>query len=360
MNKIPVTVLTGFLGSGKTTLLNQLMKQKQNERVVIIMNEYGETGIDHELVLVDENEQIYQMNNGCICCVLREDLHAMFTAILVAHDQNKLELDRILIETSGLAEPSPIAQTILRSPDLAERLALDTVFTLVDAENALYQLRNFNESVEQIAFADRILMTKTDLAGEMKTKLVVDEIREISPFAEIKFLDINSVKYNDIIGLNLFDQELGQLNDVEAGIDAMLMRESAHHEHHHDHHGHSHDHDHEHEHEHEHEHHHSEVDAFSIVIDEAIDSQKLSVWLNILINKFGMDLLRYKGILNIKDMNHQVILQGVNMAFRTDYGKEWGDKRQTKIVLIGKNLPENIIRGLLQENVLDTMIDQIL
>lgn len=329
--KIPVTVLTGFLGAGKTTLLNRIIRQNENENIIVIVNEFGETGIDHQLVLLNEEERIYQMNNGCMCCVLRDDLVEMFFSILSARDNSELKIDRIIIETSGLAEPSPIAQTILRTPVLSDHLVVDSILTLVDVENALYQMRNYNESVEQVAFADRVLLTKTTPENSVKTQLVIQTLKDINPFVEIKELDINTVSFDEIIGLDLFDRATSSAAHVDEDINAMLERK-----HHHDH-------------DHEHDHHHSEVDSFSIVLDAALEESKLATWLNLLILQYGMDLLRYKGILNLKDVDNQVVLQGINMAFRTDIGKKWEGLRQTKIVIIGRNLPESQIRQLLFE-----------
>lgn len=324
MNRIPVTILTGFLGSGKTTLLNQLMQSKTDENVVIIINEFGDTGIDHELVLNNTDERIYQMNNGCMCCILRDDLAEMFSAILSAVAAKDITVNRIIIETSGLAEPSPIAQTIVRIPMLSEHLVVDSILTLVDAENALHQLRHYHESVEQIAFADRVLLSKTDQVDGLTSQLVRKAVREINPFIEIVDLDIDKVHYHDIVGLDLFDHSVGSVHGIEEGIDAMISQE-------HDH----------------HDHHHSDIDAFSIVINEPLDERAAALWLNTLVTQYGMDLLRYKGILNIKGKSHQVIIQGINMAYRTDHGKQWGQNRQTKFVIIGKNLPESLIRDSL-------------
>lgn len=348
MNKIPVTILTGFLGAGKTTLLNKLMVSNTKEKVIVIINEFGETSIDHEFVLANDNERIYQMENGCMCCILRDDLVEMFYNIIEARKANEIEVDRIIIETSGLAEPSPIAQTILRTPMISEVLLVDSIISLVDVENSLHQFRHYNESVEQVAYADLVYLTKTENVDDLKKTTVKDEVHRINPFVEIKELDLTTVEFSDVVGLDLFDRSLSSVASVEKDIDVMLEREESH-----EHHDHDHDHDHG---DHDHDHHHSDIDAFSIVIDEPIDAEKFEVWLNMLIVRYGMDLMRYKGILNIKDEPHQVVLQGVNMAFKTDLGKPWGNDRQTKIVLIGKNLPEDIIRSLLVEHVIDDLI----
>lgn len=328
---IPVTILTGFLGAGKTTLLNKIIKEKSDENIILIINEFGETGIDHELVLLNDNEKIYQMNNGCICCILREDLADMFYTIIQARDRGDFKADRIVIETSGLAEPSPIAQTIVRTPMFAENLIVDSILTLVDADHGLHQLSHYEESVEQVAFADLVYLTKVNDSNKHQLDELKSAIKAINPYVDIKVLDLEQTHFKDIIGLDLFDRSATSVDHVEADVEGMLERE---HEHHHDH-----DHDHEH-----HHHHHSAIDAFSVVIDEALDEEKLDDYLESLIINYGANLLRYKGILNIKGQDKQIVLQGINMAFRSDEGKDWKDKRQTKVVFIGKDLSEDEIR----------------
>ncbi|UUX34923.1 CobW family GTP-binding protein [Fundicoccus culcitae] len=359
MNQIPVTVLIGFLGSGKTTLLNRLIEQSPNERIVVIINEFGDTGIDHDLVLENYDEQIYQMNNGCMCCILRQDLVEMFMGILNAQAKHDLQIDRIIIETSGLAEPSPIAQTIIRSNVLSEQLIIDSIITLVDTENFLYQVRNFTETVDQIAFADTIFLTKTDLVDDTKLALVKKTLFDINPFVDVKAIDVKSVAFDQVVGLDLFDRFTSGSELVEGDIDVMIARkegkERLQHEHAHNHedeHEHHHDHSHEHDGENEHHHEHSDVNAFTIIVDRPLVEQKFVYWLNMVTNIYGMDLLRYKGILNVEGFDRQVVLQGVNMAYSIDYGKEKvAENEPSKLVIIGKKLPEKVIRELFEETV---------
>ncbi len=335
MPLIPVTILTGFLGSGKTTLLNQLLKSKGDEKVIIIINEFGDTSIDHELVLIDEQERIFQMNNGCMCCILREDLAEMFLDILAIVEESQIAIDRVIVETSGLAEPSPIAQTIIRTPVLSERFMIDSILTLVDAKNAAYQLENYPEAIEQIGFADKLLLTKTtDVPAEEVSELQ-RKLAAINPFVDQVKITATE-KFYDLIGLDLFDQGLDN-QDVEQEINHMIDNHHHHEEHHHGH-------------DHEHQHVHTLVDSFVIQIEEPLAEKQVILWLRQLIQLYGMDLMRYKGLLNIEGYERPVILQGVNMAFRLEEGDTWQDQPVTKIVVIGKNLPEEKIREVLVKN----------
>lgn len=324
---IPVTIFTGFLGSGKTTLLNQLMQSKGDEKVIIIVNEFGDTSIDHELVLADEQEHIFQMNNGCMCCILREDLADMFLGILSIVEKNRFDVDRIIIETSGLAEPSPIAQTILRTPVLSERFILDSILTLVDVENASYQLENYPEVREQIAFADQLLLTKAENISAKKISELQQKLAEINPFIDQVKVGFDE-KFFDLIGKNLFDQGLDNTK-IEKDIDHMIQN----HEHQHNHHG-----------QHKHHHVHTTVDSFVIQLDEPLTAEQVILWVRQLIQLYGMNLMRYKGLLNIEGHDEPVVLQGVNMAFRLEEGGKWHGRPATKIVLIGKHLPEEEIK----------------
>lgn len=334
MALIPVTILTGFLGSGKTTLLNQLLKTKGREKVIIIMNEFGDTSIDHDLVLIDEDERIFQMNNGCMCCILREDLAEMFLGIMSIIEDSQIDIDRVIVETSGLAEPSPIAQTILRTPVLSESFMIDSILTLVDAKNATYQLDHYPEAAEQIAFADRLLLTKTDEVPKEELSELQKKLAKINPFIDKYPLQSTEI-FNELIGLNLFDHDLDD-NQIEADIDHMIDNHQ-----HHD----THDHN-----EHHHHHVHTPVNSFVIQIDEKLAPDDVAFWIQRLIRLYGMDLMRYKGLLNIEGHKRPVVLQGVNMAFRLDEGESWKGEPTTKIVLIGQNLPEAEIRALIIGN----------
>lgn len=335
MKLIPITILTGFLGAGKTTLINQILNQKKlDENIVIIINEFGDVSVDHELVVSTE-EEIYQMNNGCICCVLRQDIVDMLNAILAVNEERGQVIDRILIETSGLAEPSPLAQTIIRTPELAERFSIDSIVTLVDAKNALYQLAHYEESIDQIAFADVVMITKKDQVDKAQYDAVVRKIRELNPYVGISDLDLEHVQLHDVVGLDLFDRTITGSQNLEQDLEHMEMRL---HEHEHDEHEHD-DHDHE---EHEHHHHHSPIDAFTLRADRPLNMDRLNELMSTLIYTYGNDLMRYKGILDVDGIDEQVIFQGVNMAYMTEYGKPWkeAEKRRSLLVVIGRNLPQ--------------------
>lgn len=332
--KIPVTIITGFLGAGKTTLINELLQQPNEEKIAVIVNEYGDVGVDHNLV-VNVEEEVYQMNNGCLCCTLRTDLSDMLRTIYTIREKQTLAIDRIVIETTGLAEPGPIAQTFMRTPFLQDHFEIDSVLTLVDAGNALYQIAHFEESVDQIAFADKLLITKGDQIDDYGHHLLKEKLQLINPYASISRLNLNSITVGDVIGLNLFNAQK---------IEKESSAESNHH-HHHDHNSHEHDQNHGHDHHHEgHSRHHPNhtegIVTLSLKADEPIHPTLIDMWMNELVMTYGMDLLRYKGILNLYGDSHQIIYQGVNMAFKAERGEPWEEKkRESVLVFIGKNLP---------------------
>ena len=314
MEKIPVTIVTGFLGAGKTTLINQVLKQKHDKIITVIINEFGEVGIDHEIV-VDVEEEIYQMNNGCICCNLRSDLGNTLQAILNANEQKQLGIDHILFETTGLADPSPIAQTFFRLPFLKEAFYIDSVITVVDAKNIIQQLSIREEPLLQIAFADKILLSKVNQIGIKELEKVKETIQEINAFVDIQEIDLAHLDVGMLVDQHLFQPDDRKMLSLVADI------------------------------EHEHKHlHHLDVTSFAIEEEQALDLKKINRWLNELIFMFGMDLYRYKGILSIKGVNQQIIFQGVNMAFDLSKGKSWGDSpRNSSLVFIGKDLPEKML-----------------
>lgn len=326
MEKIPVTIVTGFLGAGKTTLINKVLKENHDKHPAVIINEFGEVGVDHEIVL-DVEEEIYQMNNGCICCTLRSDLSNMLKAILNAKEKNDLPLDQVLFETTGLADPSPIAQTFFRIPFLKEHFYIDSVITIVDAKNSLAQLETREEPMLQIAFADKILISKVDQVTPEELAKVKAAVKQINQFVEIQEVDLQHFDVNQIFDQRLFQPDEHQMEE--------LIEEQQEHHHHHDHHESL---------------HHSDVSSFTIEEERPLDLKKINRWLNELIFMFGMDMYRYKGILSIKGVDQQIIFQGVNMAFDISKGKEWGTlPRKSTFVFIGKNLPEKMLRGAFQD-----------
>ena len=370
--KIPVTIVSGFLGAGKTTLINKVLKEKHGEHIAVVINEFGEIGVDHQFVL-DVEEEIYQMDNGCLCCTLRTDIADMLKSILMVKEQNGIRVDRVLFETTGLADPAPIAQTFINVPFLNEHFILDAVLTVVDSKNFLYQTAHQPEPAKQVGFADKIFMSKHSLVDETIYAKVINEVRSINAFAEIQDLDARPVHMSDMFGLELFYASEKKILEMQEHAEEEYCEECGHthahgdHDHEHHHHDHDHhDHDHEHEHhdhdhdhhdhdhdhhDHDHEHHHhshshhSGINSFVIETDKPLVLANINEWLNELVYIYGPELYRYKGILNVEGLDYQIIFQGVQMSFDISRGRDWNDtKRSSTLVFIGKNLPENQLR----------------
>ena len=363
--KIPVTIVSGFLGAGKTTLINKVLKEKHGEHIAVVINEFGEIGVDHQFVL-DVEEEIYQMDNGCLCCTLRTDIADMLKSILMVKEQNGIRVDRVLFETTGLADPAPIAQTFINVPFLNEHFILDAVLTVVDAKNFLYQTAHQPEPAKQVGFADKIFMSKHSLVDETIYSKVINEVRSINAFAEIQDLDARPVHMSDMFGLELFYASEKKILEMQEHAEEEYCEECghthAHGDHDHDHHHHDHDHEHhnhDHEHEHEHDHHdhdhehhhhhshshHSGINSFVIETEKPLVLANINEWLNELVYIYGPELYRYKGILNVEGLDYQIIFQGVQMSFDISRGRDWKDtKRSSTLVFIGKNLPENQLR----------------
>ncbi|KAI8102855.1 hypothetical protein M9434_005647 [Picochlorum sp. BPE23] len=353
--RIPVTVLTGFLGSGKTTLLNRILTADHGHRIAVIENEFGEIDIDSDLVSVKEDldpgeEQILMLNNGCICCTVRSDLVNMLSTLVKT---KKDKFDRVVIETTGLANPGPIVQTFFLEQEIAENMRLDGVLTLVDAKHIEQHLDEerkdgtVNESVEQIAFADRIVLNKIDLVDEKDVDMLEDRIRDINRLASVKRAEKANVDMEYVLGIGGFDLE--KVDDEITG-NASLDEE---HHHHHDH-DHecgpdctheSHDHDHHHHH-HHHHHHGDEVSSVSITLKGNMNLDKVNYWLGGLLEVKSNDIYRMKGVLAIKDFDRRFVFQGVHMMFEGMPDREWkqDEERISKMVFIGRDLEEDIIR----------------
>ena len=363
--KIPVTIVSGFLGAGKTTLINKVLKEKHGEHIAVVINEFGEIGVDHQFVL-DVEEEIYQMDNGCLCCTLRTDIADMLKSILMVKEQNGIRVDRVLFETTGLADPAPIAQTFINVPFLNEHFILDAVLTVVDSKNFLYQTAHQPEPAKQVGFADKIFMSKHSLVDETIYAKVINEVRSINAFAEIQDLDARPVHMSDMFWLELFYASEKKILEMQEHAEEEYCEECGHthahgdHDHEHHHHDHDHEHhDHDHEHEHEHDHHdhdhehhhhhshshHSGINSFVIETDKPLVLANINEWLNELVYIYGPELYRYKGILNVEGLDYQIIFQGVQMSFDISRGRDWNDtKRGSTLVFIGKNLPENQLR----------------
>ena len=375
-SKIPVTIVSGFLGAGKTTLINKVLKEKHGEHIAVVINEFGEIGVDHQFVL-DVEEEIYQMDNGCLCCTLRTDIADMLKSILMVKEQNGIKVDRVLFETTGLADPAPIAQTFINVPFLNEHFILDAVLTVVDSKNFLYQTTHQTEPAKQVGFADKIFMSKHSLVDDTIYAKVINEVRSINPFAEIQDLDARPVEMKDMFGLELFYASEKKILEMQENSEEEYCEACghthAHGEHDHDHHHHDeehceecghahdhgeHDHDHHHDEEHHHDHdhhhhghhhhkhhHHSGINSFVIETEKPLVLAHINEWLNELVYIYGPELYRYKGILSVEGLDYQIIFQGVQMSFDISRGRDWNDTdRKSTLVFIGKNLPEDTLR----------------
>ncbi|KAK9281980.1 hypothetical protein L1049_004890 [Liquidambar formosana] len=348
-DRIPATIITGFLGSGKTTLLNHILTADHGKRIAVIENEYGEVDIDGSLVAAKTTgaEDIVMLNNGCLCCTVRGDLVRMISELV---NKKKGRFDHIVIETTGLANPAPIIQTFYAEDQVFNDVKLDGVVTLVDAKHADFHLDEVkpkgvvNEAVEQIAYADRIIVNKTDLVGEPEIASLVQRIKNINRMAHLKRTEFGKVDLDYVLGIGGFD-----LERIESAVDAKDSKEdhASHghdHDHDHDHHHHHHD---EHEHKHEHHDHHSHehthdpgVSSVSIVCEGSLDLEKANIWLGTLLLERSDDIYRMKGLLSVEGMNERFVFQGVHDIFQGSPDRLWGpdEPRINKIVFIGKNL----------------------
>ncbi|MDQ0390791.1 CobW family GTP-binding protein [Labrys monachus] len=327
--KIPVTVLTGYLGAGKTTLLNRILTEPHGQRFAVIVNEFGEIGIDNDLI-VDADEEVFEMNNGCVCCTVRGDLIRIIDGLL----KRKGKFDAILVETTGLADPAPVAQTFFVDQDVAEKTRLDAVVTVADAKWLKDRLKDAPEAKNQIAFADVIVLNKTDLVSPAELREVEMRIRAINPYAKLHKTTRSNVAISDVLGRNAFD--LDRILDLEPAF-----LEADDHDHDHDH-GHDHGHDH-HHHDHGHglKHYHDEtMQSVSFTIDGDVVPEKFMPWINQIAQSEGPNLLRWKGILAFKDEPKRFVLQGVHMIVDGDLQRDWkpGEKRQSRLVFIGHDL----------------------
>jgi G3E family GTPase len=347
-SQIPVTVLTGYLGAGKTTLLNRILSENHGRKYAVIINEFGEVGIDNEIV-VGTDEEIFEMNNGCICCTVRGDLIRTIGGLM----KRAGKLDGIIVETTGLADPAPVAQTFFTDDEVRARTKLDAVVTLVDAKHFPLRLEDSREAEDQVAFADVILLNKTDLVTPEELKKVEARIRQINPYAAIHRTAKSAIDIAKVLDKGAFDLQR-ILN-----LDPHFL-EGAHHHHHHDHdaatctdptHDHSHDHDH---HDHDH-HHHGEVnpkhadDIFSVSATVAgdIDPEKFQRWITDTLRDEGQNILRSKGILSVKDAQQRYVFQAVHMISDSTWGQKWrdGEKRVSKLVFIGRHLDAARLRA---------------
>ena len=351
--KIPVTVLTGYLGAGKTTLLNRILSEPHGKKYAVIVNEFGEIGIDNELV-VNADEEVFEMNNGCICCTVRGDLVRILADLKRKREAKELDFERVIIETTGMANPGPVTQTFFIEDDISSYYLLDSVITVVDAKHGHDTLDQQVEAQNQVGFADRILLSKTDLVDAEEVASLRERIVQMNPRAPIKPVNFGQVPLKEVLDLRGFN--LNAILEIDPEFlaaehpDAAKARPGKGHGHDH---GHVHDehcdHDHDHDHHHAHHHHDDAIKAFVFQSSKPFDSAKLEEYMGALTQVYGPDMLRYKGVLFMNGTNRRMIFQGVHMLMGADVGKPWGkdEKPSSKIVFIGRNLPKDtILKGL--------------
>ncbi len=340
--KVPVTVLTGYLGAGKTTLLNRILSEPHGKKYAVIVNEFGEIGIDNDLV-VGVDEEVFEMNNGCICCTVRGDLVRILEGLM----RRKGKFDAVIVETTGLADPAPVAQTFFVDENVGRKTRLDAVVTVADAQWLSERLKDAPEAKNQIAFADVILLNKTDLVSADELRDVEGRIRAINPYAKLHRTERAQIPLTEVLDRNAFD--LDRILDIEPEF----LEAADEHDHHHAHdHGHDHDHDHGHHHHHAHgkkglkHYHDEEMQSVSLKSDKPLDPDKFFPWVQNLVQTEGPSILRCKGILSFKDDDDRFVFQGVHMILDGDHQRPWkkGEKRDSRVVFIGRNLPEDKIR----------------
>ena len=350
MALIPVTILTGFLGSGKTTLLKRVLTEAHGQKIAVIENEFGEENIDNDILVSNTEEQIIQMSNGCICCTIREDLRETLQLLAAKRRKGLIDFERIVIETTGLADPGPVAQTFFMDEEIAETYLLDSILTLVDAKHAAQQLNDRQEARRQVGFADQIFISKTDLVPAAEVEALQHRLAHMNPRAPQKAVHFGEVPLKEVFDLRGFN-----LN-AKLDIDPDFLKEDEH-DHHHDH-----DHDHAHgehcdhpSHQHgghgHHHHHDDDVKSFAYKSERPFDPAKLEDFLGAIVNIYGPRMLRYKGVLNMQGTERKVIFQGVHQLMGSDLGPQWGpdEARISKMVFIGIDLPRDIfLQGLEQ------------
>jgi G3E family GTPase len=348
MSLIPATILTGFLGSGKTTLLKRVLAEAHGQKIAVIENEFGEENIDSDILVSDTNEQIIQMSNGCVCCTIREDLRTTLKELAEKKRKGELHFERVVIETTGVADPGPVAQTFFMDDEIAETYLLDSILTLVDAKHAVQQLNDRQEARRQIGFADQIFISKSDLVSKDELDALVHRIKHMNPRAPQKVVHFGEVALSEVFDLRGFN-----LN-AKLDIDPDFLKDEDHDHDHHDHaHGEACDHpSHAHDHSHGHHHHHDDdVKSFVFKSDRAFDPAKLEDFLGAIVNIYGPRMLRYKGVLFMKGTDRKVIFQGVHQLMGSDLGPAWADDevRGSKMVFIGIDLPKDIfLQGMEQ------------
>lgn len=316
---IPVTILTGFLGAGKTTLLNRILSENHHYKIAIIENEFGEENVDSDLLVTSNKEQIVNMNNGCVCCTIRGDLSKILTDLRIKRDKGEIDFDYVVLETSGVANPGPVAQTFFMDDAVAAFFRLDGVVTVVDAKYGSQTLDDEAAARDQVGFADRILLSKTDLCTEEETSALEARLRQMNARAPIRRVNMGNCPVEEVLNITGFN-----MNDV-LDVDPAFFNDDHHHHHHND-----------------------DIHSFVYETKRPFDPQKLERYIASLTSVYGQDMLRYKGILYLQGTDRRVVFQGVHMLAVSDVLGTWGDVTPfSKLVFIGRNLPEEAIcRGL--------------
>ena len=320
MSLIPVTILTGFLGSGKTTLLNRILKEQHGQRIAVIENEFGEAGIDHELLVQEAGEQIVEMNNGCICCTVRGDLVRILGELYAKRASGTLAFDRVIIETTGLADPAPVAQTFFVDEEIGMHYLLDAIVTLVDAKHAMAQLDGHHEAQEQVGFADRILISKTDLVSTEEVRALEQRLKRMNARAPVAAAHFGQTPIEELLDIRGFN--LNAILEIEPDFMTDVTHE-----------------------------HDDDVTSFVFRAELPFDERRLEEFFSAILQVYGPKLMRYKGVIAVAGHDRRVVLQGVHMLMGTDQGAPWkkGELRDSRIVFIGKDMPKDVIvKGLTQ------------
>ena len=345
MSLIPATILTGFLGSGKTTLLKRVLTEAHGHKIAVIENEFGEENIDNDILVADTEEQVIQMSNGCVCCTIREDLRSTLSDLAARRRKGELDFERVVIETTGLADPGPVAQTFFMDDEVAECYLLDSIVTLVDAKHAGTQLDTRQEARRQVGFADRLFISKTDLVSPAEVDALMHRLKHMNPRAPHKAVHFGQVSLQEVFDLRGFN-----LN-ATLEIDPDFLDAGSGHDHHHDH-GHDHDHDHGEHCDHPHHHaHDDDVKSFVFRAERPFNPAKLEDFLGAIVQVYGPKMLRYKGVRYMKGSDRKVVFQGVHQLMGSDLGPKWaaGEKKNSKMVFIGIDLPKDVLMQGLEQ-----------
>lgn len=316
-SRIPVTILTGFLGAGKTTLLQRILSESHGQRIAVIENEFGDTRVDADLLFEDRQTQIIELNNGCICCKVRGDLVRILGQLQQRRKQGELDFDRVVIETTGLADPAPVAQTFFVEDSVARHYLLDAIVTVVDALHGNAQLDVHHEALDQVAFADRLLVSKADLVLAAQLEALLARLRSINVRAPLALADFGRADIGQLLDVRGFSL------DAALALEPEFLQEDAH----------AHD---------------EAISSFVFTSERAFNPQRITRFLQTLIQNYGTGLMRYKGVLNYAGFQERVVLQGVHMVLNSDVGASWGGApRASQLVFIGRDLPqESILQGL--------------